>query len=166
MAQVAEFVEDNIVAKVRLHRHQPEVQVDIPLGRTTAPIGRIVLDKDPVIRKAVQGGQFCQPGRQFAFGLRPHRLDLLFRQAFPGNALRTLALQDGQHPIAPRPEKHDAGRIRHPPRNRHAHPLYRVNPHDDAPGTRAFAQPHRPDLFVLIDFFTVFRHRGIFLLQN
>ena len=49
MAEVAEFVEKDIVPKVIRKPHQIEVQVDVPFPRTTSPIRDIVLDTDLIV---------------------------------------------------------------------------------------------------------------------
>lgn len=54
LPQVAEFVHDDIVGKVRRQVGNAKVETEIPLGRTGAPARLLVADKDALVRKAIE----------------------------------------------------------------------------------------------------------------
>ena len=68
LPEVAQLVEHDVVAQVLREPHEIEVQIDIALSGTAAPIGDIVLDAHIVIAEAVSVGELFQPHWELGFG--------------------------------------------------------------------------------------------------
>lgn len=75
MLEMAELVEDDIVAKVLRKAHQIKVEIDVLLRRAAPPVGDIVLDRDPAIFESVGCGQLGHAAGEEGLGLRPEPRD-------------------------------------------------------------------------------------------
>lgn len=47
MLQMAKLMQHHIIPEMLGDQHQSEIEIDIPPGRTAAPVGTVVLDCDP-----------------------------------------------------------------------------------------------------------------------
>ena len=54
IAEVAEFVEEDIVLQVLRQEDQAHVEVDVAFGRAGAPVGDVVLDSHPAFESAAR----------------------------------------------------------------------------------------------------------------
>ena len=80
VAEVAEFVEHDKVAKMLREAHEVEIEVDVAQFGAAAPVGRVMLDADLVVGEAVESGELGEAGRQGRLGLgaQPLHLGRLF----------------------------------------------------------------------------------------
>ena len=76
VAEVAEFVEHDEVAKMLREAHEVEIEVDIAQFGAAAPVGGVVLDADLVVGEAVESGELGEAGRQGRLGLGAQPLHL------------------------------------------------------------------------------------------
>ncbi len=53
MPQMAEFMEKDIVAEDVREADDVQVEIDVAAGRAAAPVGRVMLDGQPVVYEAV-----------------------------------------------------------------------------------------------------------------
>lgn len=65
MTEVAEFVKEDIISQYLGKAYEIDVKIDIILGGATAPVGGIMLDRYPIIYKAISVCQLLQTRWQF-----------------------------------------------------------------------------------------------------
>ncbi len=61
-------MKQDIVAEGLREADDVQVEIDVAAGRTTAPVGGVVLDGQTVEYESVSCGEFGNPGRQFGLG--------------------------------------------------------------------------------------------------
>ena len=154
VAQVAELVEQDIVPQRFLETHQVEIEVDIALGGTAAPVGDIVLDEDlpegeaiplrPVLQAAGQEGLRLLPER-FRIEAFPFRRERLGRGGLPGQHLGD--------PVPLLPEKADSERIRGPIGHGHDDPAHGMDTEGDTARPPGLDHPHGAEFGILVQFF-------------
>ncbi len=152
MAQMAEFVEKDIIAQEDRQTDYVQIQVDVSTGRATSPVGGIVLDRHLIIYESVARGKFGQTGREFGLGLTTQGLD------FGGSDCRDildaflLAPQSLEDPFAFHSEERHGSGVRDKIRDRHTDTPDGM--HTDGNATRPGTLPehHLPYFRVSNDF--------------
>ena len=134
VAQMAEFVEEDIVAQHLRKAHEIEVKIDIILSRTAAPVGGIMLDRYPIIYKAISVRQFFQTNRQLCLCHSSQFLDLLRIGGRDIAIFRFLLLNNCKDFLLIQLEKGLCSHIRHKVRDDNRNALYRMNPYAHASG--------------------------------
>lgn len=99
-AQVTEFVDDDVIAKMRGEQRELVVEVEIPRVRTAPPSGALVLDSDSVPLESIKLIEMREPfrhkRRRFCFMLREMPLPILYES--PARKLAEI-LYLVQHPF-------------------------------------------------------------------
>ena len=84
MAQMAELVEEHIVAQFFRQKDEGKVQVDVSLAGATAPVRFVALDAYRIIAEPMQEGQLPEAGRKSLLRQGTEPLDV-----FPGRRSRS-----------------------------------------------------------------------------
>ena len=61
MPQMTEFVKKDVVLQHMRQTDDIEIQIDIITGRTAAPVGGIMLNRNPIVFKTISGSQLDKP---------------------------------------------------------------------------------------------------------
>ena len=69
MAEVAEFVQKDVVLQHARKAHYAEIQIDVSLGGAASPVCCVMFYGDTVICKAITRSQFCKTPRKFGLCL-------------------------------------------------------------------------------------------------
>ena len=112
VAQVAEFVQEDIVPQDMRKADYVQIEIDIVACRATAPIAGVVLDGHLIIYESIVCCQFCKSLRKFGFRLATQGLDL--RRRSHRRILETIFLpaDNIQHPLTFELEECHSGSIR------------------------------------------------------
>ena len=159
MSEMTQLMKYDMVSQKLRQAHKIEVEVDVALRRTAAPIGSIMLDSHAVICKSVTGCQFCQTARELGLGLLSELLDFIRRGHLHVLVFLLMLGHRLQNPPAAGFEEQLGRSIRHYVRHRHAYTLDGMHAYADAPAPQTLAEHHLPDLGIIQYLSCRFRHR-------
>ena len=61
MSQMTQLMQNNIITQDMRQTDDIEIQIDIIPGRTAAPVGSIMLNRNPIVFKTISGSQLDKP---------------------------------------------------------------------------------------------------------
>ena len=146
MPQMAKLMQKHIVLQHLRKTHYIQIQIDIRSGRTTAPVGCVMLDSHTVIGKTITLGKNSKPRREFCLRLLSQDLDLIRRRHMDILIFLLLTCHGLQYPVTTHLVEGTCCSIGHDVRKSYRHPLGRMYPYAYATAPDTTVEEHITDL--------------------
>ena len=153
MTQMAQLMKKHIVLQDTRKTHYIQIEIDVSLSGTAAPIRCVMLDSHPVIEKIISIGKHQHTWRKFLFSLTSQSLDFVFRRHMDILELLFLLRYGLKNPFPTCLEEEHRSRIRDHIGHGNADSFERMHPDAHAAATGIPAECHSSDFRILKYFF-------------
>ena len=137
-------MQEHIILQHPREPHYVQIEIDVGLCRTAAPVGRVVLYGHTVVCKSITRSQLSKPRRKLRLGLTAPCFYLLRRCHRDILIFFTLTGHGIKNPPTTGLKKQPCSSIGNDIWHRNAHTFYRMDTYADTPAPETFPEQNLP----------------------